>query len=126
MAIVLVLLSVAAACGREEPITADDLVDACRAAGLDYAVRETAALAGICGHGVRLWGEGLSAEVYSVPVAAQFNMVAVAAREALLADGVGAKFPSQDLIMRRPYIVIVRAEPEAGRLRNMLDTLLSK
>ena len=113
----------AAGCGRRGPEAVPDLAAALKAEGLRYEVVETAALPRIQADGRRLRGEGLDVALYCIEDERDMKraVAAVGIVSGLAAKGAGGRELGCHVV--KPFLVVVRAEPEPGQVAAALQRI---
>jgi hypothetical protein len=124
----LVLIS---ACTAASPIeTVEDLIKALENKGISFETADRIDLSGMAfaqiDEGVRLTGNELRVEILRVEDDRTFQIVSsMGSLLKILNEKLGdAPIEPPDVITRHPFVVVVRAEPEPGRIRGILDRVL--
>ena len=110
--------------------TVQDLVNALKNGGISVDSTTPIDFSGmrfaLIDEGVRLSGNGLHVELLRVEDERTFKLASGAgALLGLLAETVGEDFPEPpQVIARKPFIVVVRKEPEPGAIGRVLDEVL--
>ena len=107
-------------CGPGGPVTAEELAAALKEQGVAYDVSETAALPRIRTDGLRLKGEGLEVEIYRIEDEKEMKLAVAAATMAVLGQSQTAAGVSLRPYVRKPFLVIVRREPQDGQVKAAL------
>jgi len=119
------LLLLAAGCGRRPSVDVHEVAAALREHGINYEVEETAALASLRAEGLRLAGPALVVELYSIPDEKKMEL---ASRAAGMAQAAARRAPAAQPLkayVHGPLLVIVRREPEPGRVAAALGRILT-
>jgi hypothetical protein len=111
-------------CGQRDEPSVERLAAALRAHGVSYDVSETAALTGIRGEGLRLTGRGLAVDLYCIEDEAERQALVSAAERLAAAPAQDANAPALKCYVRKPFVVIVRREPEEGQVAAALSAAL--
>ena len=125
VALAVTVLAAVGGCRARGPDSPEALAEALSAAGLSWEVSETAVLGSIAADGLRLRGPELAVELYLVrgrreqKLAGQAALIAAAAARE-------ADQPAPQVLIREPFIVVVRVEPEPGAVRRALERALGE
>ena len=110
-----------AGCGPGGPQTAQELAAALKEHGVAYDVSETAALPRIRADGLRLRGEGLEVEIYCIEDEGELELASTAAMMAVAGQSQTAQGVRLRPYVKKPFLVIVRREPQPDQVRSALD-----
>lgn len=121
-----ICIAAALGCGRHGPQTSAELVAALKAEGVAYDVAETTALPTIRSDGLRLKGDSLDVEVLRIEKEGELRaaVAAVALVTGLEGEGVGA--PELQSYVFKPFLIIVRREPQEGQVGEALKRIFDR
>lgn len=117
---------VACGCGRSGPQTAEELAAALRQQGIAYDVSETAALPRIHADGIRLIGRDLKVEIYCIEDERELKLAVAAAALAVTGQSMTSGTPTIRPYVKKPFLVIVRQEPQDGPVKSALERIFSQ
>ncbi len=124
-------LGLTIACAAPPPIeTVEDLTKALENNGITFDSATRVDLSGMgfaqVDEGVRLTGDGVHVELLRVEDEGTFKIVSsLGGLLKALNDKLGeAPLHPPDVIARYPFVVVVRKEPDTGRIRRIVDRVL--
>ena len=112
--------------------TADDLAQALEKGGLAFTERSRANLSQFrharIDEGLELRGDGIAVDILRITDRRTWNVYSDGVAFLGIAEAAaGTSFPGKpDVVVRRPFIVIVREEPVAGRVRGIVERLVKE
>jgi len=126
LACLAVCLMAACGCGHGEPETIDELAAALQAEGVAYDVAETAALPRIKSDGLRLTGPGLKVEVFRIERERDMKLAVTAVTMVAVLGERDVGAPKVKPYVRRPFVIVVRNEPEEGLVKGALSRVFGE
>jgi hypothetical protein len=117
------------ACSGPRVQTVEDLAAALERRGFEFTERERLHLNirhARIDETMSFTGDGLTVEIMHITDRRTWGVVSDGAAMLLIAEAAsGAAFPGKpDIIVRQPFIVVVREEPEAGAVRAAVNAIL--